>query len=110
MRDDKADTFAIASLVLGIFSLGVWCLPCCCGTPIVPILGLVFGVLGWRGEKRTVAIVGLVLNAFGMLLIVANMAVGAYLGATGQHSMINRWLEAQGVSTPGAPIPPAPAP
>jgi hypothetical protein len=112
MRDDKADTFAIASLVLGIFSLGIWCLPCCCGTPFVPIAGVVCGILGLKGERRTLAIVGLVINAFGMLLIVVNMAYGAYAGMTGQNPIVNRWLEQQGLPVPGqaAPVTPgAPA-
>ena len=83
MRDDKANTFAIASLVLGLFSLAFWCLPCCCGTPIVPILGLIFGALGLKSEHRTMAIVGLVLNSVGMLLIVVNArVVGLLVGST----------------------------
>jgi hypothetical protein len=110
MRDDKANTFAIASLVLGMFSLAFWCLPCCCGTPIVPILGLVFGGLGLKSEHRTLAIVGLVLNTIGMLLIVVNIAYGAYIGMTGQSPMINQWLEQQGMAVPSAPVPSAPVP
>jgi hypothetical protein len=93
MRDDRAETFAIASLVLGIFSLGVWCLPCCCGTPIVTIAGIVFGFLGLRSEKRALALVGLALNGVGTLLIAANMAYGAYVGATGANPLAE-WLEA----------------
>ena len=108
MSDDKANTFAIASLVLGLFSLSFWCLPCCCGTPIVPILGLVFGALGLKSENRTLAIVGLVLNGVGMLLIVANIAFGTYIAMTGQSSILNRWLEQQGIAVPGAPAPKAP--
>ena len=64
-----------ASLVLGIISLIVWLLPLA-GFP-VSIIGLVLGIR----KKYTV---GTVLNVIGLMLCVANSAIGAFMGATGQ--------------------------
>ena len=61
-----------ASLVLGIISLIVWLLPLI-GFP-VSIVGLILGVR----KKYTV---GIVLNVIGLVITVANSAIGAYMGA-----------------------------
>jgi hypothetical protein len=79
--------FAIAALILGIVSLGAWFIPCCGGP--VTIAGIVFGALGLKSQHRTMAIVGIVLCSVGLLGTVLNAAWGAYLGATGQHQLLN---------------------
>ncbi len=65
----------LVSLILGILSLFFWLLPLF-GFP-VSIVGLVFGI------KRKYNI-GIILNVIGLCLTVANAAIGAYMGATGQ--------------------------
>lgn len=78
----------IVALVLGILSLAAWCLPIC-GAPIT-IVGLIFGVRGLNAPNRWMAITGIVLCSFGLVLTVVNAAIGAYLGATGQHPLFPR--------------------
>lgn len=79
---------SITSFVLGLLSLGAWFLPICGGP--VTITGLVLGILGITSNtKRGLAIAGVVLCGIGLLLTVANAAIGAYLGATGQLNILN---------------------
>jgi hypothetical protein len=78
---------AITSLVLGILGLVCWCLPIA-GLPMT-ITGLVLGVKGQKSPHRGLAVAGIVLNIIGLIFSVANAAVGAYLGATGQHPLLN---------------------
>lgn len=68
------------SLILGIIGLIAWFIPLF-GAP-VSIIGLVLGV---RKNYTT----GIVLNVIGLVLTVANAAIGAYMGATGQHPLFN---------------------
>ena len=63
------------SLVLGILSLIFWLLPIL-GLPI-GIVGLVFGI-----KRNHTA--GIVLNVIGLCLTSANLAVGFYMGLSGQ--------------------------
>lgn len=77
---------AIASLVLGIFGLIGWCLPIL-GVPIT-VVGLVLGFVAQKCARyQGMAIAGIVLNTIGLVLSVANAAIGAYLAATGQHPL-----------------------
>jgi hypothetical protein len=78
---------AIASLVLGILGLVCWCLPIL-GLPMT-IVGLVLGFKGQRSPNHGLAIAGLVLNTIGLMFSIVNAAIGAYLGATGQHPLLN---------------------
>lgn len=73
---------AVASLVLGIISLLVWLVPLF-GYP-VSIVGLVMGVYGVQSWKKNIGMAGLILSIIGLVLCIANSAIGAYLGATGQ--------------------------
>jgi len=73
---------AIASLILGIFSLLAWLFPIC-GLPI-SVIALIFGVISLNSSKRGLAIAGIVLSGIGLILTIANAAIGAYLGYTGQ--------------------------
>ena len=72
---------AIASLVLGVIDLCAWFLPIC-GIPLV-IVGLVLGFLGMKDpSQKTLAIIGMALCGFGLLLACGNAAYGAYIGYT----------------------------
>jgi hypothetical protein len=78
---------AVASLTLGILSLVCWCLPIL-GLPMT-IVGLVLGIKDHKSSKPGMAIAGIVTNIIGLVLSVINAAVGAYLGATGQHPLLH---------------------
>lgn len=72
---------AIAALVLGVINLCAWFFPIC-GIPLA-IIGIVLGLLGMKDpSQRTVAIIGIVLCGFGLLLGCGNGAYGAYLAYT----------------------------
>jgi Domain of unknown function (DUF4190) len=77
---------ATASLVLGILGLIGWCLPIF-GLPMT-IVGLVLGIKGQNSSNHGSAVAGIVLNIIGLALSVVNAAIGAYLGATGQHPLL----------------------
>ncbi len=78
---------AIASLILGIFGLLAWFIPLF-GAPIT-IVGLVLGIRGLPSSNRGLAVAGIVLSIIGLVLTIINASIGAYLGATGQHPLIN---------------------
>lgn len=67
---------AMVSLILGIVSI-VGCFPLL--TIPAAIAGLVFGIRGLRTEKRTLAIVGIVLSSIGLVIGVVNAFLGAML-------------------------------
>ncbi|HSR47545.1 MAG TPA: DUF4190 domain-containing protein [Anaerolineales bacterium] len=71
---------AIASLVVGVVSLCAWLLPIC-GVPF-SVVAVILGALGLNSSRRGMAIAGIVLGAIGIILSLANAALGAYLGAT----------------------------
>jgi hypothetical protein len=73
---------AIASLCLGLFGLIAWILPII-GLPTT-ITGLVLGIKSVNGSRKGMATAGIVLCIIGLVLSIANAAIGAYLGATGQ--------------------------
>jgi hypothetical protein len=75
----NAKTFAIISLVLGIFNLCAWLFPIC-GFPL-GIAGIVFGYLGLKApEQKNLAIAGMVLSGIGILLACVNAIAGILLG------------------------------
>lgn len=80
----------VASLVLGIVGMIAWILPIL-GLPIT-ITGLVFGIKALKRTQKGMAIAGVVLCAIGLTFSTINCAVGAYLGATGQHPLVNKAL------------------
>ncbi len=73
---------AVASLVLGILGLIAWIIPII-GLPI-GITGLVLGIKDLGSFRRGMACAGITLCIISLVLTVANAAIGAYLGATGQ--------------------------
>jgi hypothetical protein len=78
---------AIASLVLGIIGLIAWFIPLF-GLPI-SLVGLILGIKDMKSQNRGLAIAGIVLCIIGLVLTIINASIGAYMGATGQHSLIN---------------------
>lgn len=89
MMEDIGRKEAVAALVLGVVSLIAWCLPLC-GAPVT-VIGLVLGVRGLQSSQRGIAIAGIALCSIGLLLTLVNAAIGAYLGATGQHPLLRQW-------------------
>ncbi|MBA4186770.1 MAG: hypothetical protein C0467_02005 [Planctomycetaceae bacterium] len=77
---------APASLVLGGLGLVGWCLPII-GFPMT-LTGLILGIKSMHTRNHSQAVIGITLNVIGLILSVANAAIGAYLGATGQHPML----------------------
>lgn len=72
---------AIASLVIGVINLCAWFLPIC-GIPLA-LIGIVLGVLGMKDQnQKMLAIIGIGLCAFTLLLGCGNAAYGAYIGYT----------------------------
>ena len=69
-------------LGLGIAGLVVWFLPLV-GVP-VGIAGVVLSIQGMKSARPGMAGAGLALGILCLVLSVANAAIGAYLGATGQ--------------------------
>jgi hypothetical protein len=72
---------------MGCAMLLGWCLPCI-GIPL-GIAGVVLSALGLRSTKRGFAIAGLVLCILGLLLAVANAAIGAWMALNGEHWVVN---------------------
>ncbi len=88
---DPLEGKAKASLILGIVGLIAWLLPIV-GIPVT-IVGIVKGVQAWKSSKHTLAVAGVVLSIIGLVLAIINMAIGAYIGATGQHPLVNEMME-----------------
>ncbi|MGH3322275.1 MAG: DUF4190 domain-containing protein [Streptosporangiaceae bacterium] len=80
----------IAALVLGIVAILLcWTLV---GGVILGILGIIFGIVGWRRVRKNVAtngamsVIGAVLGAIGLILSVLLLAAGASLISSFMHS------------------------
>lgn len=78
---------AKTSLILGVIGLVAWLLPIA-GIPIT-ITGLVKGIKAWNSSKHSFAVAGITLCIIGLVLSIINMSIGAYMGATGQNSLVN---------------------
>ena len=70
------------SMVLGIASMILWCLPIL-GLP-ASIIGLVLGIKAQRENPSGAALTGIVLSSIGLVASIVNAGVGAYMGATGK--------------------------
>ena len=88
--DASKNSRATIGLVLGIIGLIAWFIPLI-GAPIT-IIGLIFGIKGLKSLKHKMAITAIVLSSIGLFLTIANASIGAYMGATGQHSILNKFL------------------
>ena len=82
--DPSKDWMAIVSLVLGILNLCSVCSfffpPACCLTVLLTIGAIVFGILGMKSTKRTLAIVGLALGGLGLLIQIIASIIGLVSG------------------------------
>ncbi|MBQ7821771.1 MAG: hypothetical protein IJ391_05765 [Clostridia bacterium] len=65
----KLKYMALASLVLGIISVGAWLVPPV-GYP-VSVIGVFLGLKGSEGEHGRLGLAGLVLSMIGLILCVA---------------------------------------
>jgi len=74
-------------LVLGIVNLVSWLIPLF-GLPLA-VWGLVASLKARGKGAGGAAVAGIVLNILALVLVIGNAAIGAYLGATGQHP----WLK-----------------
>lgn len=91
----------VESFVLGLIGVIAWLIPAV-GLSVT-ITGLVFGIKACRRPKNGLAIAGVVLCSIGLVLSTMNMAWGAYLGATGQHAIVNKLKGASSVQEGQAP-------
>ncbi len=71
--DKGKSGFAIASLVLSI--VGVPAICCCCIGPIFSILGLIFGILGRKSDKKSMATAGIIISIVSLALFIIFWAV-----------------------------------
>ncbi len=69
---------AIASLVLGILALVLFCIPYV--PEICGILALIFGIIGLKSSKRGMSIAGIVTGILGIVLCVVLYIGIAFLG------------------------------
>ncbi|MDP2925504.1 MAG: hypothetical protein Q8N99_03975 [Nanoarchaeota archaeon] len=81
---------SILSLIFGILSLIFWLLPIL-GLPI-SIIGIVFSVKDMK-KKNKYAMAALICSIIGLVLTSINAGIGAYLGITGQHNLVNQILK-----------------
>ena len=78
---------AIIGLIFGLFGLIAWLIPLF-GLPVT-VIGLIFSLIGLKSVKRGIAIAGVILSVIGLVLTIINASIGAYMGATGQHAIVN---------------------
>ena len=72
-------------MILGIVGLAAWLIPLI-GLPIT-VIGLTLGIIALKSSNRGMAIAGIIMSTLGLVLTIINGSIGAYLGATGQHSL-----------------------
>lgn len=76
--NSNEDYVAIGSLVLGLINLCSWFIPLC-GCPM-SIIGIVLGIVGLKSTKyKTMAIIGLILSALGLIITLINGFAGALI-------------------------------
>lgn len=79
-----------AALALGVLSLIFWLLPVL-GLPVA-VIGIILGIKGLK-NKQKLAQAALICSIIGLALAAANAALGAYLGATGQLTIVNKMMK-----------------
>lgn len=77
---EKTKKNTIVGFILGLIAIIAWLIPLF-GFPVT-IVGLVFSIKELNGEKRNLAITGLVLNIIFLVLTLINSALGVYLALT----------------------------
>lgn len=83
---------ATLSLVFGIASI-----LCCFPIITIPagIAGIIFGVQGLNTDRRTLAIVGIVLSVIGVIASIANALLGAYF-ALSDPQFLDQFMDIPG--------------
>lgn len=89
VEDVSKNGKAVKGMVLGIIAMIAWIIPIV-GLPIAAI-GLFYSIKGMKSIKRSNAITGIVLCSIGLVATIVNGSIGAYLGVTGQHPIINKF-------------------
>ena len=89
--------------ILGLLSIIVWLLPLI-GFPVT-IVGIIFSIKGLSSSNRRLAMLGLILSTFGVVATIANAAIGAYMGATGQHTFLNTFFSKEESHIAASPNP-----
>ena len=82
--------FAIASLVLGIVSLVTTL--CCCGGFVFSILAIIFGILGKKSSKSSLATAGLVMGIIAVVFSIISIIISLVFSATGMDVGIESFL------------------
>ena len=72
---------SVGALIIGVISLFLWILPII-GFPL-SIIGLVLSIKGVKSDRKY-STAALICCIIGIILVVGNAAIGAYMGATGQ--------------------------
>jgi hypothetical protein len=54
----------------------------------ITVAGLVSSIKGMPSTSRGIAVAGVTLSIIGLVLTIINASIGAYLGATGQHPLL----------------------
>lgn len=76
-QKQQRNSAATTSLILGLVGMVAWLIPIA-GYPVT-IVGLTKGCKGVSSSKKGIAITGIVLNSFFLLLTLANSVVGVLL-------------------------------
>lgn len=79
VRDNKGK--ALASLILGLFSIIAWIIPLF-GLPVT-VVGLIMGILGRKSTRKRMAIAGIILSIIFLIATVVNASLGAYYAIAG---------------------------
>ena len=76
--EKQSKTFAIVSLILGIFS--VICCCTCWGGIVAGVAAIVFGIISIKNEPdgKTMAIIGIVCGGVGLLVGIAGLIFGGF--------------------------------
>jgi len=82
---------ATASLILGICSLFLWLCPLV--GLAAAITGLVLGLQARKNQGGGMATAGVILCIIGGIASFVNAAIGAYLGITGQNTLVNKFMK-----------------
>ena len=75
--EDKNNTKALVGMILGLVSIIAWILPLI-GYPVT-ICGIIFSAMGLKAEKKTQAIVGIILSIIFFLVTLLNSILGVIL-------------------------------
>lgn len=76
-QESNKGGFAIASLVLSLISL----IPCC--FPVLQILGLIFGIIGIKSDKKGLSIAGIIISVISAIIsLILLVLYGAIVAAS----------------------------